>query len=136
MPADAAPEDGNGDGGNGNRGDGMSNHGSGSGHSNSGGGSSSADAGGGAGVRKPIKLTTKEILIKGSIIGAIVTVPSLVAFFVSWIVLDDVMLGAISAAVIHFIAMGLSLKMSRRLLGWPVTGASGSQPSSGVGRGG
>lgn len=132
MPADVAPEDGNGDGGNGNHGDGMSNHGS---SSNSGGGGS-ADAGGGAGVRKPIKLTTKEILIKGSIIGAIVTVPSLVAFFVSWIVLDDVMLGAISAAVIHFIAMGLSLKMSRRLLGWPVTGASGGRPSSGVGRGG
>lgn len=65
---------------------------------------------------KPAKLTTREIIKKGSIIGAIVTVPSLIVFFLMWVVLDDLMIGAISGVITHFVAMGFSLKISRRLL--------------------
>ena len=65
---------------------------------------------------KPVKLTTKEIIKKGSIIGAIVTIPSLIVFFLMWILLDDLMIGAISGVITHFVAMGFSLKISRRLL--------------------
>ena len=65
---------------------------------------------------KPAKLTAREIAKRGSIIGAIVTVPSLAVFFLTWLVLDDLMIGAVAGVVTHFVAMGFSLKISRRLL--------------------
>ena len=65
---------------------------------------------------KPVKLTKKEIFLRGSIIALITTVPSLIVFVVIWFVLDDVMVGAISGAIVHFVAMGFSLKISKKLL--------------------
>ncbi len=65
---------------------------------------------------RPVGLTTREIVIRGSIIGGIVTVPSLVVFFVVWLVLEDLMVGAIAGVITHFVAMGFSLKISKRLL--------------------
>ncbi|MHA7646670.1 hypothetical protein [Nitrosopumilus sp. S4] len=65
---------------------------------------------------KTSKLSTKEIILKGSIIAIIVSVPSLVVFFLAWIVFDDLMIGAILGAVVHFIAMGFSLKISKKIL--------------------
>ena len=66
--------------------------------------------------QKPTKLTKKEIFLRGSIIALITTVPSLVVFVLVWFVLDDVMVGAISGAIAHFVAMGFSLKISKKLL--------------------
>lgn len=68
------------------------------------------------GAKKPVGLTTKEILVRGSMMGAIVTVPSLAVFFVAWVLLEDLMVGAIAGVITHFVAMGFSLKISRRLL--------------------
>jgi len=65
---------------------------------------------------KTTKLTMKEIILKGSIIAVIVTVPSITAFAVSWFVLDNLMQAAIIGGIIHFIAMGFSLKISKKLL--------------------
>jgi len=65
---------------------------------------------------KTSKLTMKEIILKGSIIAVIVTVPSITAFAISWFVLDNLMHAAIIGGVIHFIAMGFSLKISKKLL--------------------
>ena len=65
---------------------------------------------------KPAKLTKKEIFLRGSIIALITTVPSLIVFVVIWFVLDDVIVGAISGAIVHFVAMGFSLKISKKLL--------------------
>ena len=65
---------------------------------------------------KPVKLTKKEIFLRGSIIALITTVPSLIVFVVIWFLLDDVMIGAISGAIAHFVAMGFSLKISKKLL--------------------
>ena len=48
------------------------------------------------------KLTKREIMIRGSIIAVIISVPSLIAFVLVWIFLDDMVLGAILGAVIHF----------------------------------
>lgn len=62
------------------------------------------------------KLSKKDFMIKGSLIGAIITIPSLCAFVVSWLVLDNVMYAAIIGSVTHFIAMGFSLKISKKLL--------------------
>jgi len=62
------------------------------------------------------KLTMKEIILKGSIIAVIVTVPSITTFAISWFILDNLMQAAIIGGVIHFIAMGFSLKISKKLL--------------------
>ncbi len=62
------------------------------------------------------KLTMRDIVLKGSIIAVIVTVPSIVSFMVFWMILDNLMQAAIIGAVIHFIAMGFSLKISKKLL--------------------
>ncbi len=65
---------------------------------------------------KSSKLTMKEIILKGSIIAVIVTVPSITTFAISWFILDNLMQAAIIGGVIHFIAMGFSLKISKKLL--------------------
>ncbi|MCV0392786.1 MAG: hypothetical protein K5790_05760 [Nitrosopumilus sp.] len=65
---------------------------------------------------KGSRLSIKEIILKGSIIAIIVSVPSLVVFFLIWIVFDNLMMGAILGAVVHFIAMGFSLKISKKIL--------------------
>lgn len=68
------------------------------------------------GDNKTGKLTMKDIVLKGSIIAVIVTVPSIVSFVISWLILDNLIQAAIIGAVIHFIAMGFSLKISKKLL--------------------
>jgi len=58
---------------------------------------------------------TKGIFLKGSIIGVIITVPSLIAFFLSWYALGDKIIALVVGIVVHFIGMGFSLKISKRL---------------------
>lgn len=65
---------------------------------------------------KKNNLTKREILIRGTVIAVIITIPSLVAFVIIWITFDDLILGAIISAVIHFIAMGFSLKIAKKFL--------------------
>ena len=60
--------------------------------------------------------TKRDIMLRGTVIAVLISVPSLVAFALIWIILDDMILGAIVGAVIHFVAMGFSLKISKRLL--------------------
>ena len=62
------------------------------------------------------KLTMRDIVLKGTIIAVIVTIPSIVSFMVIWIILDDLIQAAIIGAVVHFIAMGFSLKISKKFL--------------------
>ena len=60
------------------------------------------------------KLTIKEIILKGTIIAIIIITPSLSAFFLSWVILDDVLQAAIVGGIVHFVAMGFSLKISKK----------------------
>ena len=62
------------------------------------------------------KLKISEIILKGTIMATIVTVPSIIAFLISWIVLDNLITAAIVGGIIHFIAMGFSLKISKKIL--------------------
>jgi len=62
------------------------------------------------------KLTVKEILLKGTIIAVIIAIPSLVSFMVAWTLLDNLLIAALIGIVIHFIAMGFALKISKKLL--------------------
>ena len=66
--------------------------------------------------KKLSKLTIKEIILKGSIIAILVTIPSIMVFFTSWAILNDILQAAIIGAVVHFIAMGFSLKISKKLI--------------------
>jgi len=65
---------------------------------------------------KSTKLTMQEIVLKGTIIAIIITVPSLVAFVLTWIFFDDLILGAFSGVVVHLIALVFSWKISKKLL--------------------
>jgi len=62
------------------------------------------------------KLTMRDIILKGTIIAVIVTIPSIVSFMVAWMILDNLIQAAIIGAVVHFIAMGFSLKISKKLV--------------------
>lgn len=58
---------------------------------------------------------TRDMFLKGSIIGAIITIPSLIAFFVAWSITGEKITSLIIGIVVHFIGMGFSLKISKRL---------------------
>lgn len=60
------------------------------------------------------KLTIQEIIIKGTIIAIIVITPSLLTFFISWVILDDLLQAVVVGGIVHFIAMGFSLKISKK----------------------
>ena len=62
------------------------------------------------------KLTISDIVLKGSIIAVVVTVPSIVSFVIAWMILNDLIQAAIIGAIVHFIAMGFSLKISKKFL--------------------
>ena len=62
------------------------------------------------------KLKISEIILKGTIMGAIVTIPSILTFLITWIVLDNLITAIIVGAIVHFIAMGFSLKISKKIL--------------------
>jgi len=62
------------------------------------------------------KLSIIEIFLKGSIVALIVAMPSIFAFLLSWAILDDLIKAIIIGAVVHFVAMGFSLRISKKLL--------------------
>jgi len=62
------------------------------------------------------KLTMREIVLRGSIIAIITTIPSIIAFLLTWIFLDDLVYGVIFGAMVYFIAMIVSLKISKKFL--------------------
>ncbi|MGH9998662.1 MAG: hypothetical protein ACRD90_02220 [Nitrosopumilaceae archaeon] len=65
----------------------------------------------------PKSTSRKELFAKGSIIAVIISIPSLTGFFVSWAVLDNLIEAAVIGLVIHFIAMGFALKITKKILG-------------------
>ena len=60
------------------------------------------------------KLKISEIMVKGTIMATILTVPSIIAFLITWVILDNLINAAIVGGVVHFIAMGFSLKISKK----------------------
>ena len=55
-------------------------------------------------------------MLKGTIMATILTVPSIIAFLITWTILDNLINAAIGGGVVHFIAMGFSLKISKKIL--------------------
>ena len=62
------------------------------------------------------KLTIREIILRGTFIAIIITIPSLIAFVLTWVFLDDLIYGFIFGALVYFIAMVASLKISKKFL--------------------
>ena len=62
------------------------------------------------------KPSMSGIIIRSSILAAIVVVPALVVFMVAWTVLDDLLTAAIIGGIVNFVIMGFSLKISKKLL--------------------
>ncbi|MGY5143150.1 MAG: hypothetical protein ACW9XH_01585 [Candidatus Nitrosopumilus sp. bin_32a] len=65
---------------------------------------------------KESKLSITQIALRGTIIAVIITVPSIIAFVITWKISDNLIYAAILGAIIHFIAMGFSLKISKKIL--------------------
>ena len=65
---------------------------------------------------KQTKLSIRQIALRGTIIAIIVTIPSIITFVLVWIIFDNLIYAAILGAIVHFIAMGFSLKISKKML--------------------
>ena len=62
----------------------------------------------------PKKITTKDIIAKGSLIAVIISVPTLIVFFGIWKITDELIFGAVAGLITNFIALGISFKIVNR----------------------
>ena len=61
-------------------------------------------------------LSRRDLLVKGSMLGAIITVPTLVVFLSLWVVTGELLMPAIAGAAVHFVAMAFSIKIAKKIL--------------------
>ncbi len=66
--------------------------------------------------KKSDNLTKKEVFLKSTVIALFVIIPSLSSFLLAWLILNDLLQAIIVGAIIHFIAMGFSLKISKKFI--------------------
>ena len=52
-----------------------------------------------------------DLVTKGSLAAAIITIPTLTVFFGVWNVTDDLLYGAIAGLVTNFVALGAAFKI-------------------------
>ena len=57
------------------------------------------------------KITTKDLIAKGSLVAIIITVPTLIVFFGVWTITNDLIFGAIAGLITNFITLGISFKL-------------------------
>ena len=57
------------------------------------------------------KITTKDLIAKGSLIAVLISVPTLIAFFGVWNITGDLISGAVTGLITNFIALGISFKI-------------------------
>tara|TARA_Y100000590_G_scaffold34596_1_gene37737 strand:- start:8979 stop:9218 length:240 start_codon:yes stop_codon:yes gene_type:complete len=57
------------------------------------------------------KLTMTDLLIKGSSIAALISIPTLVVFFLIWTISDDLLFGAIAGLVTNLVALAGAFKI-------------------------
>ena len=63
---------------------------------------------------KVFKKGSDDIFVRGTIIAIFTTIPSISSFFISWHLVDDLILAAIIATIVHVISMGFSFKISKK----------------------
>ena len=57
------------------------------------------------------KVTTVDLITKGSLIAVLISVPTLIAFFGVWVITNDLISGAVAGLITNFIALGISFKI-------------------------
>lgn len=62
------------------------------------------------------RLSSKDILIRGSIMGAIITIPTIVVFLGLWAITGDMIMPAAVGAAVHIAAMIFALKFANKIL--------------------
>jgi len=63
---------------------------------------------------KSKKLSTGEIILKSSLVGVIIAVPTIIAFLAVWNMSNDLLYGGIAGLIVNFVAMGLSFKIVKK----------------------
>lgn len=61
-------------------------------------------------------LSTRDVMVKGSILGAIIAVPTVAVFLVLWSITGDFMMPAVAGVVAHFVALVFAFRLAKRLL--------------------
>lgn len=61
--------------------------------------------------------SSRDMLLKGTVVALIALAPSLTVFAVSWIILDDLLYAAAIGAAVHLVSMVVSFKISKRIFG-------------------
>lgn len=62
------------------------------------------------------RLSSKDILVRGSIMGAIITIPTISVFFGLWAITGDMIMPAAVGAAVHIAAMIVALKFANKIL--------------------
>ena len=57
------------------------------------------------------KITTVDLITKGSLIAILISVPTLIVFFGVWTMTNDLIFGAVAGLITNFIALGISFKI-------------------------
>ena len=57
-----------------------------------------------------------DLITKGSLVAAIITIPTLVIFFGIWTITIDLLYGAIGGLVANFIALGAAFKIVTKFI--------------------
>tara|TARA_Y100000590_G_C15135643_1_gene794180 strand:- start:268 stop:507 length:240 start_codon:yes stop_codon:yes gene_type:complete len=57
------------------------------------------------------KITKIDLITKGSLAAAIITIPTLIVFFGVWAITDDLLYGAITGLVANFVALSAAFKI-------------------------
>lgn len=61
-------------------------------------------------------LTSRDVAVKGSIIGVIIAVPTVVVFLVLWSLTGDLMIPAAAGAGVHFVALVFAFRLAKKFL--------------------
>ena len=61
------------------------------------------------------KISKKNLYAAGTVIAIIISVPGIIAFVVAWKVSGEMLTGLIISAVVYFISMGFSIKISKKM---------------------
>jgi hypothetical protein len=53
----------------------------------------------------------KDIILKGSLIAIIISVPTLIVFFGVWTLSNELIYGAVAGLITNFVTLGISFKI-------------------------
>lgn len=61
-------------------------------------------------------LSSRDLAVKGSIIGIIIAAPTVVVFLVLWGLTGDLLMPAVAGAAVHFVALVFAFRLAKKFL--------------------